>query len=152
MQLTLRNFLEKHKESPALQNDVPEDYIEVNDDENIIFEKDGTIGLLKVNRPKSLNALNPATVKEIAACLEEVRQDSSIRCLIVTGEGDRAFVAGADISAMVRNRRTRLLSAWSERVQTTGNAANPGHRRREWLRLGRWHGISPGVRLDYRGG
>lgn len=74
--------------------------------ENIIFEKDGTIGLLKVNRPKSLNALNPATVKEIAACLEEVRQDSSIRCLIVTGEGDRAFVAGADISAMVNMTAT----------------------------------------------
>jgi enoyl-CoA hydratase len=69
--------------------------------ENIIFERDGAVGILKVNRPKSLNALNPATVKEIAACVEEVRQDSSIRCLIITGEGDRAFVAGADISAMV---------------------------------------------------
>lgn len=69
--------------------------------ENLLFEKDGAIGVLKVNRPKSLNALNPATVKEISACLDEVRKDSSIRCLIVTGEGDRAFVAGADISAMV---------------------------------------------------
>src|SRR5215813_7544527 len=69
--------------------------------ENILFEKDGAVGILKVNRPKSLNALNPATVREIAACLAEVRQDQSIRCLIITGEGDRAFVAGADISAMV---------------------------------------------------
>jgi enoyl-CoA hydratase len=69
--------------------------------ENIIFEKDGAVGVLKVNRPKSLNALNPATVKEISACIDQVRQDPSIRCLIVTGEGDRAFVAGADISAMV---------------------------------------------------
>jgi enoyl-CoA hydratase len=69
--------------------------------ENLIFAKDGAIGVLKINRPKSLNALNPATVKELAACLETVRQDPSIRCLIVTGEGDRAFVAGADISAMV---------------------------------------------------
>jgi len=69
--------------------------------ENILFERDGAVGILKVNRPKSLNALNPATVREIAACVEEIRQDSSIRCLIVTGEGDRAFVAGADISAMV---------------------------------------------------
>jgi enoyl-CoA hydratase len=69
--------------------------------ENIIFEKDGALGILKVNRPKSLNALNPATVKEIAVCLAEVRQDESLRCLIITGEGDRAFVAGADISAMV---------------------------------------------------
>jgi enoyl-CoA hydratase len=69
--------------------------------ENILFEKDGAVGILKVNRPKSLNALNPATLREIASCLEEVRQDQSIRCLIVTGEGDRAFVAGADIAAMV---------------------------------------------------
>src|SRR5262245_65566041 len=69
--------------------------------ENILFEKEGAVGVIKVNRPKSLNALNPATVREIAACLTEVRQDQSIRCLIITGEGDRAFVAGADISAMV---------------------------------------------------
>ncbi len=69
--------------------------------ENIIFEKEGAIGILKINRPKSLNALNPATVKEISSCLDEIQQDGSIRCLIVTGEGDRAFVAGADISAMV---------------------------------------------------
>jgi enoyl-CoA hydratase len=69
--------------------------------ENLIFTKDGAIGVLKINRPKSLNALNPATVQEIAACLDAVRQDPSIRCLIVTGAGDRAFVAGADISAMV---------------------------------------------------
>jgi enoyl-CoA hydratase len=69
--------------------------------ENIIFEKEGAIGILKVNRPKSLNALNPATVREFAACLEAVRQDESLRCLILTGEGERAFVAGADISAMV---------------------------------------------------
>ena len=69
--------------------------------ENILFEKDGATGVLTVNRPKSLNALNPATVQEITTCLEEVRRDSAIRCLIITGAGDRAFVAGADISAMV---------------------------------------------------
>ncbi|MBI3302923.1 MAG: enoyl-CoA hydratase/isomerase family protein [Deltaproteobacteria bacterium] len=69
--------------------------------ENILFERDGAVGILTVNRPKSLNALNPATLREIAACLEAGRQDQSIRCLIITGEGDRAFIAGADISAMV---------------------------------------------------
>lgn len=69
--------------------------------ENILFAQEGAVGILKVNRPKSLNALNPATLREIAACLEAVRQDQSIRCLIITGEGERAFVAGADIAAMV---------------------------------------------------
>jgi len=69
--------------------------------ENIVFEKDGLVGILTINRPKSLNALNPATVREIGDCVEAVRQDNTIRCLIITGAGDRAFVAGADISAMV---------------------------------------------------
>ncbi|MEW6296929.1 MAG: enoyl-CoA hydratase-related protein [Thermodesulfobacteriota bacterium] len=69
--------------------------------ENILFERDGAVGVLKINRPKSLNALNPATLHEIAACLDELRRDQTIRCLIITGEGDRAFVAGADIAAMV---------------------------------------------------
>lgn len=68
--------------------------------ENILFEQDGPVGILTVNRPKSLNALNPATVREIGDCVEAVRHNSSVRCLIITGAGDRAFVAGADISAM----------------------------------------------------
>ncbi len=69
--------------------------------QNIIFTKEGRVAILKINRPKSLNALNPKTVEEITACLEEVRKDKGIPCLIITGEGDRAFIAGADISAMV---------------------------------------------------
>ena len=69
--------------------------------ENLLFDRDGAVGVLQVNRPKSLNALNPATLHDMAACLEEVRRDQAIRCLIITGAGDRAFVAGADIAAMV---------------------------------------------------
>ena len=69
--------------------------------ENIVFEKEDAIGILRINRPKSLNALNPATLNEIADCLDAVQQDAGLRCLVMTGAGDRAFVAGADISAMV---------------------------------------------------
>jgi len=69
--------------------------------ENILFEKDGAVGSLTINRPKSLNALNPATLHEIAACLQDVHRDQSIHCLILSGAGDRAFIAGADIAAMV---------------------------------------------------
>ena len=69
--------------------------------ENLSFEQDDAIGILTVNRPKSLNALNPATLAELAACLETVRADDGVRCLILTGAGERAFVAGADIAAMV---------------------------------------------------
>ena len=69
--------------------------------ENIVFEKEGAVGILTVSRPKSLNALDPPTLVELAACLETVRADDGVRCLVVTGAGDRAFVAGADIAAMV---------------------------------------------------
>ncbi len=69
--------------------------------ENILFEKEGAVGILLINRPKSLNALNPVTLNEIADCLDAVQRDTGLRCLVMTGAGDRAFVAGADISAMV---------------------------------------------------
>ena len=68
---------------------------------NIILESDGAIALLTVNRPKSLNALNPQTMEEIEDCVESLRGHVETRCLIVTGAGEKAFIAGADISAML---------------------------------------------------
>jgi enoyl-CoA hydratase len=67
--------------------------------EDLIFEK-AVIATVTVNRPKALNALNRAVVEGLAHVLREVRRDPSIRVLIVTGAGDRAFVAGADIAEM----------------------------------------------------
>ncbi len=55
---------------------------------------------LTVNRPRSFNALNSATLKEIGAALEQVARDADARALIITGAGEKAFVAGADISEM----------------------------------------------------
>ncbi len=66
---------------------------------NLTFEK-GPIATLTVNRPDALNALNRRVLEEIAQVLRDVRHDVSTRVLIVTGAGDRAFVAGADIAAM----------------------------------------------------
>jgi len=65
--------------------------------QNIILEKDGSIGILYINRPKAMNALNIATIQEIGQAIDEVKMDSEIKALIVTGSGDKAFVAGADI-------------------------------------------------------
>ncbi len=65
--------------------------------ENLVYEKKATIGCLTINRPKALNALNAQTLREISAILEEVSSDSSLSGLIVTGAGEKAFVAGADI-------------------------------------------------------
>ncbi len=66
---------------------------------NIIFDK-AAIATLTVNRPAALNALNREVLEEIARVIREVRHDPSVRVLIVTGAGDKAFVAGADIAAM----------------------------------------------------
>lgn len=68
---------------------------------NILFEVSGKVATLTVNRPRSLNALNPATLHEIAHCIATLADQPDIRCLIITGAGDKAFIAGADIGAMV---------------------------------------------------
>lgn len=68
--------------------------------QNIQFERDGALGILTVSRPKVLNALSAATTKEIGAALREIESDTSLRVAIVTGAGDKAFVAGADIGEL----------------------------------------------------
>jgi len=67
---------------------------------NITVEKEDKIAVLTINRPKVLNSLNAETLAEIDAALEEMKRDSQIRALIITGAGDRAFIAGADIVYM----------------------------------------------------
>ena len=67
--------------------------------EELTFDK-AAVATLTINRPKALNALNRAVVEGMARILRDVRHDAEVRVLIVTGGGDRAFVAGADIAAM----------------------------------------------------
>jgi enoyl-CoA hydratase len=66
--------------------------------ENILFEIQDGVGVLTFNRPKALNALNPKTLEEINDVIDSVQQDESVHVLVLTGAGDRAFVAGADIT------------------------------------------------------
>jgi enoyl-CoA hydratase len=68
--------------------------------ENLIVELQGNIAVIKFNRPKALNALNSATLDDLAAACIELDNDESVRVVIVTGEGTKAFVAGADIAEM----------------------------------------------------
>jgi enoyl-CoA hydratase len=69
-------------------------------DPNIRFEAADSVGLLTIDRSKSLNALNPQTLREMLRCLRDVRREGAVRAMIVTGAGDKAFVAGADIAEM----------------------------------------------------
>lgn len=67
---------------------------------NLLMEKLDRIGMLSINRPKVLNALNKETLIEMKEVLLKIEEDADIDVLIITGAGDRAFVAGADISYM----------------------------------------------------
>jgi enoyl-CoA hydratase len=67
---------------------------------NILVEKDQNLAVLTINRPKVLNALNAETVEEIGQAIEQLEADPEVRVIIITGAGDRAFVAGADIAYM----------------------------------------------------
>ncbi|KPV52825.1 enoyl-CoA hydratase [Kouleothrix aurantiaca] len=68
--------------------------------DNILFERDGAVATITVNRPKVLNALSQATIADIAAGLREVEEDADLRVAIITGAGEKAFVAGADINEL----------------------------------------------------
>ncbi len=67
---------------------------------NILLEKTEGVATLTINRPKSLNALNKETLEEMLACCGELAEDRTVQVVIITGAGEKAFVAGADISFM----------------------------------------------------
>ena len=70
--------------------------------ENILFEKKNSIGYITVNRPKALNALNIATLEELRTAFTDIRDDATVRAAILTGAGEKAFVAGADINELAQ--------------------------------------------------
>src|SRR5271168_2184194 len=67
---------------------------------NVRYEKKGPIAYVTVNRPKVLNALNTPTWTDLHTAFEDVKKDASVRGVILTGAGDKAFIAGADISEL----------------------------------------------------
>src|ERR1700756_5386472 len=70
--------------------------------ENILFEKRDGIAFITFNRPKVLNALNRKTVEELRDALTNVRDDAAVRVVILTGAGEKSFVAGADIGELAQ--------------------------------------------------
>src|SRR6202008_2986651 len=67
---------------------------------NVQYEKKGSIAYVTVDRPKVLNALNTPTWIDLRAAFEDAKADASVRGVILTGAGDKAFIAGADISEL----------------------------------------------------
>ncbi len=70
--------------------------------ENVLYETKGAIAYVTLNRPKVLNALNQRTWENLRTAFEDARDDAAVRGVILTGTGDKAFIAGADISELAR--------------------------------------------------
>src|SRR6059036_3420169 len=70
--------------------------------ENVLYEKKGAIAYVTLNRPKVLNALNRRTWEDLRTAFEDARDDAAVRGVILTGAGDKAFIAGADINELAR--------------------------------------------------
>lgn len=68
--------------------------------ETLLLERDGATTIITINRPKSLNALNATVLREFISAFDELERDASVRAIIITGAGDKAFVAGADIGEL----------------------------------------------------
>src|SRR3981081_471615 len=85
---------------------------------NVQYEKKGSIAYVTVNRPKVLNALNTPTWTDLRAAFEDAKTDASVHGVILTGAGDKAFIAGADISelAHVTAVQAQQSSAYGQKV------------------------------------
>ena len=70
----------------------------------IIVESSGRVCTITINRPERMNALNLTTLEKMAGIVQELQDDSTIRVVVITGAGDKAFCAGADIEAAAPDR------------------------------------------------
>lgn len=83
--------------------------------ESITVEKRGAVALLTINRPDKLNALNTKVHTEGVAALDELRNDDDVRVLVITGAGEKSFIAGADISEFAEKTPIAQRSTFQER-------------------------------------
>jgi enoyl-CoA hydratase/carnithine racemase len=94
--------------------------------ENVVYDKKGSIAYVTLNRPKVMNALNKATINELRAAFEDARDDSAVHGVILTGVGEKAFAAGADIAEIANNtaveaeEATRRGQALTDLIENLG--------------------------------
>jgi enoyl-CoA hydratase/carnithine racemase len=93
---------------------------------NVLYEKKGAIAYVTLNRPKVLNALNTPTWTDLRTAFEDARDDAAVRGVILTGAGDKAFIAGADIgelahaSAIDAERSSRFGQSVLDLIENLG--------------------------------
>jgi enoyl-CoA hydratase len=68
--------------------------------ENLLIERDGAVLIITINRPKVLNALNAPLLADLSAAIDDAAADAGVRAVVITGAGEKAFVAGADINEL----------------------------------------------------
>src|SRR5690349_14654326 len=68
--------------------------------ENLVIEREGASAIVTISRPKVLNALNTPTLEELRRAVLELAHDDAVRAVVVTGAGEKSFVAGADINEL----------------------------------------------------
>jgi enoyl-CoA hydratase len=68
--------------------------------ETLLVERDGAVAIVTINRPEVLNALNRQTISELGRAMADLQQDAAIRAIVLTGSGQKSFVAGADINEL----------------------------------------------------
>jgi len=85
--------------------------------QNVLYEKKGAIAYVTVNRPRVLNALNSQTWEDLRAAFEEAQHDADVHGVILTGAGEKAFIAGADISELAH-----VSAVEAEQSSSTGQA------------------------------
>src|SRR5688500_19694553 len=72
--------------------------------ENLLLERDGAVAVLTINRPPVLNALNSSTIDQLRRAVLDLKHDAAVRAIVVTGAGEKSFVAGADINELAVQR------------------------------------------------
>ena len=77
--------------------------------DNLLVQRESPVAVLTIQRPQRLNALDASTLDDIRQAVLDSQEDESIRCVIVTGSGDKAFVAGADVNEIARDTPDRAL-------------------------------------------
>ncbi len=103
--------------------------------EFVTYEQDGYVGIITINRPKALNALNSAVLEELDATFDAVDLDTT-RAVVFTGAGDKSFVAGADIGEMSTLTKAEGEAFGKKETMCSEDRNIPysSHRSSQWIR------------------